>query len=66
MLFVSVQECDVVHVCLLVVSVYAFPNAVVVSSEATWLKAFGCASNYSGASSAFRDGELRVIGLNFI
>lgn len=37
-----------------------------VSSEATWLQAFGCAANYTGASSTFRDGELRVVGLNYI
>jgi hypothetical protein len=37
-----------------------------VSSEAAWLQAFGCLANYPKAASVFRDGELRVVGLNFI
>jgi hypothetical protein len=46
--------------------IFLFMTHLIVSSESAWLQALGCASNYNRASTRFQDGELRLLGLNFI
>jgi hypothetical protein len=40
-------------------------KVIVVSSQSSWLQAFGCSLGYSGASNSFGYGEMRAVGVNF-
>ncbi|GKY91174.1 hypothetical protein MPSEU_000090100 [Mayamaea pseudoterrestris] len=41
-------------------------QVIVVCTESNWLQSFGCLAQYQRSQQLFRNGEMRVIGINFV